>query len=591
MTLQAPTPTAVGPDDGSDRPPAPWPARSRWAGITSGVVLAVLGLLLAALLIAPLWYLVRTSLFQGFGFAEVGPNLENYRAALDSTGTVRLIVNTTVFALGVCLVAVTIGGSLAWVGERTNAPFRRWMLLIGLLPLAIPGVVYTLCFILLFGPNVGMVNQVYSSLGFEGNLVNIYSMPGMILVEGAQSSSLAYLLIAGYLRTVDSSLEESARMSGAGIGATLRKITIPLGAPTILGVLLLIFVRAIESFETPALIGIPAGIPVFTSRVFLALREVPPNFGLGATYSVFLIVVTTLCIVAYSRMLRKGERFATVSGKRGTTTRLDLGRFRWLVTAAVVTYSFCVVILPVLVLVYLSILPTFSIPSAETFSLLTLDNYRQAIDRGDFRTAVTNTVLLALGTAVLVSAVSMALAWITVRSKIRGVWVVDALASIPLVIPGIVMGLAFLTLALNIPIPIYGTLVVLLLLHFTRFLPYGMRTATAGLVQIDKELEEAAVMCGATWRRRLVRILVPLVLPTLVGGALYASLLSVRELSGSIMVYSANSRIYSVLLYDYLQGGQFGILAASGVMAVAVLLVVVLILRRTGVLGREASDG
>lgn len=572
------------------RPPAPAHVRSRWAGWASGALLIILGLSLALLLLAPLWYLVRTSLFEGFGFTEVGPTLANYSEAFNSTGTARLVVNTAVFAIGVCVVAVTIGGSLAWVGERTNAPFRRWMLVIGLLPLAIPGVVYTLCFILLFGPNTGVVNQVYNAMGFEGNIVNLYSMPGMILVEGAQSSSLAYVLIAGYLRTVDSSLEESARMSGASVGATLRKITIPLGAPTFLGVLILIFVRAIESFETPALIGIPAGIPVFTSRIFLAIREVPPNFGLGAAYSIFLVVVTTICIVAYSRMLKKGERYVTVSGKRGMTTRLDLGRARWVVSSGVIVYAFCVVILPVVVLVYLSFLPSFAMPSGQTVDMFTLDNYVRAISRSDFQLAVTNTLLLAIGTAVLVSIVSMALAWMTVRSRVRGVWIVDALASVPLVIPGVVMGLAFLTLALSIPIPIYGTLVVLLLLHFTRFLPYGMRTATAGLVQVDKELEEAGIMSGAGWGRRLVKILVPLVMPTLVGGALYVSLLSVRELSGSIMVYSANSRIYSVLLYDYLQGGQFGILAASGVMAVVVLLIVVLILKKTGVLGRDAAE-
>ncbi len=572
------------------RSPAPIPVRSRWAGWVTGGVLVILGTSLALLLLAPLWYLIRTSLFEGFGYSEVGPTLSNYAVAFNSAGTPRLVLNTAVFAIGVCIVAVTIGGSLAWVGERTNAPFRRWMLVIGLLPLAIPGVVYTLCFILLFGPNTGVVNQVYNAMGFEGNIVNVYSMPGMILVEGAQSSALAYVLIAGYLRTVDSSLEESARMSGASVGATLRRITVPLGAPTFLGVLILIFVRAIESFETPALIGIPAGIPVFTSRIFLAIREVPPNFGLGAAYSIFLVVVTTVCVVAYGRMLRKGERYVTVSGKRGMTTRLDLGRARWLVTAGVVTYSFCVVILPVIVLVYLSFLPTFAMPSGQTMDMFTLDNYVRAISRSDFQLAVTNTLILAVGTAVLVSIVSMALAWMTVRSRVRGVWIVDALASIPLVIPGVVMGLAFLTLALSTPIPIYGTLVVLLLLHFTRFLPYGMRTATAGLVQVDKELEEAGVMSGATWGRRLVKILVPLVMPTLVGGALYVSLLSVRELSGSIMVYSANSRIYSVLLYDYLQGGQFGILAASGVMAVVVLLILVLILKKTGVLGRDAAE-
>lgn len=556
--------------------------------VLAALIAAAVGLLLAGLILTPFVFLVRTSLSTGFPLRPEGPTLANYAEALGSGGIPRLMLNSGVYALGVCVVALTIGGTLAWVGERTNAPLRSWLLPIGLLPLAIPGVLFTLSFVLLLAPRTGLLNQLVAAVSPLEGLLNIYSLPGMILVEGAQASSLAYLMASGYLRSVDSSLEEAARIAGAGVLRTLRRVTMPLGAPTLLGVLLLIFVRAIESFETPALIGIPAGIPVFTSRIFLAIRESPPEFGLGSAFSMFLVVVTSVGVLLYSRLLRRGNQFVTVTGKGGAHTLLDLGPWRWAVTGGVLVYAGLVVVLPVLVLLWTSLLPSFAVPSAEALAQAGLDNYRSVIGRSDFRGAITNTAVLALGTAVLVSLVALTLAWVVVRVRVRGVWLVDAVATVPLVIPGVVMGMAFLTLALDVPVGLYGTLTILLMLHLTRFLPYGMRTATAGLLQIDRELEEAAVMSGARWARRMRKILLPLVLPTLIGGALYTALLSVRELSGSILVYSVDTRLFSILIYDYFQNGEFGLLSAAGFMVIAVLAVVVWLLRRTGVLGTTA---
>jgi iron(III) transport system permease protein len=451
------------------------------------------------------------------------------------------------------------------------------------MPLAIPGVLFTLSGLLMFTPDTGLVNALAARYLPVDGVLNIYSLPGMILVEGAQASPLAYLMIAGYLRSVDSSLEEASRVAGAGVRRTLRRITTPLGAPTLLGVLLLIFVRTIESFETPALIGVPARIPVFTSTIYLAIRDSPPNFGLAAAYSTVLIVITSVGVYLYGRVLRRAGQYATITGKGAAQTRLDLGRWRWVVTGGVLGYACLVVVMPVAVLGWTSLLPSFAPPSAEAFGQLGLDNYATILSRADFRTAVTNTAILGVSSAVIVSLIALALAWLTVRSRMRGMWLLDAIASMPLVVPGIVMGMAFLTLALNLPIGLYGTMSILILLHVTRFLPYGMRTAMAGLVQIDAELEAAAIS-GAGWLRRMRKIVFPLVLPTLFGGFLYAALLSVRELSGSIMVYTVDTRLFSILIFDYWQNGELGLLAAASVMVIAVLLVFVYALKRLGVL-------
>jgi iron(III) transport system permease protein len=159
---------------------------------------------------------------------------------------------------------------------------------------------------------------------------------------------------------------------------------------------------------------------------------------------------------------------------------------------------------------------------------------------------------------------------------------------VPLVVPGIVMGMAFLSLALNVPVALYGTMLILILLHATRFLPYGVRTATAGLAQVDAELEEAGAMSGAGWLRRMRKIVLPLVLPTLFGGFLYAALLSVRELAGSIMVYTVDTRLFSILIFDYWQNGQLGLLSAASVLVVIVLMAFVFMMKKLGVLGPGA---
>jgi iron(III) transport system permease protein len=540
------------------------------------------GLALLLLLTVPLLYLLRTSVKPGF-FQPGTVTFENYQEMFRNDRLGTLLLNSAIYAAGVCLIAVTIGGGLAWVGERTNAPLRGLLLPIGLMPLAIPGVLFTLSGLLMFSPDTGIVNSLVQRWTPFDGILDIYSLRGMILVEGAQASPLAYLMIAGYLRSVDSSLEEAARVAGAGVRRTLRRITAPLGLPTLLGVLLLVFVRTIESFETPALIGIPARVPVFTSTIYLAIRDSPPNFGLASAYSTVLIAITSIGVFLYSRVLRRSGQFATISGKGSAQTRLDLGRWRWVVTGGVLAYASVVVVMPVAVLLYGSLLPSFASPSWEAVRRFNLDNYRTIVERPDFRSAVGNTAFLALSSAVLISIIALALAWLTVRSKRRGVWLIDSLASLPLVVPGIVMGMAFLTVALNVPVGLYGTMTVLVLLHVTRFLPYGMRTAAAGLVQIDAELEEAASIAGAGWIRRMRKVVLPLVLPTLFGGFLYATLLSVRELSGSIMVYTVDTRLFSILIFDYWQNGQLGLLSAASVMVIIVLLAFVYLLKRLGV--------
>ncbi len=540
---------------------------------------------LIVFLLVPLAYLLWNSFSPGLLSGESSRTLDNYREVFTSTGLWPMVRNSLIYGVGVCVIAVTIGGSLAWVGERTNAPLRSWLLPIGLMPLAIPGVLFTLSGILMFSPDTGLINQFVASFTPLDNVLKIYSMPGMILLEGAQASPLAYLMISGYLRSVDSSLEEAARVAGAGVLRTLRRVTAPLGAPTLLGVLLLIFVRTIESFETPALIGIPARIPVFTSLIYLAIRDSPPNFALASAYSVLLVILTSIGIFLYARVLRRSGQFATITGKGAATTRLDLGAWRWAVTVGVLCYAMVVVVMPILVLLWSSLLPSFEVPSADAFGKLNFDNYSHVLARPDFQSAVSNTAILAVSSALIISVLSLLIAWVTVRSKMRAAWMVDTVASVPLVVPGIVMGMAFLSLALNIPFPLYGTMLILILLHVTRFLPYGVRTATAGLAQVDVELEEAGAMSGAGWLRRMRKIALPLVLPTLFGGFLYAALLSVRELAGSIMVYTVDTRLFSILIFDYWQNGQLGLLSAASVLVVIVLMVFVFAMKKLGVLG------
>jgi iron(III) transport system permease protein len=509
--------------------------------------------------------------------------LENFHAAYLDAENVRLFFNSLQFAVGAASLSLIIGTGLAWMNERTNTPFKTLFFALAIIPLVIPGILFTVSWIMLASPKIGLVNLALQGLfNTDVVFVNVYTMAGMIWVDGLHYSPMAFLLMSAAFRSMDPALEEQAAMSGASVLQVVRRITLQLAWPAALGSLLILFVRSIESFEVPALLGLPVGIHVYTSSIYQAIHQYPSQIGLAAAYAVTLLLITSLGIYAQSRLSSQGGRFSTITGKGFRPRAIDLGKWRYFTAALFVLYFIVIVLLPFLVLLWSSTQKFYSAPSWAAVNRMSLDSYRAVLDYPQFTATVWNSVMLALASASIIMFVSAVIAWIVVRTRLPGRWMLDNLASLPLVFPGLVLGLAIMVCYLYVDIGIYGTLWIMLVAYVTRFLPYGMRYNSASMLQIHKELEESAAMSGATWSMTFRRVVLPLLKPGLLAGFIYVMIVSIRELASSILLYSPGSEVVSIMIWELWQNGQYVELSALGVMLIVALFLLVMVAQLLG---------
>jgi iron(III) transport system permease protein len=509
--------------------------------------------------------------------------LENFRTAYYSAETFRLFLNSVQFATGTAIFALCLGTALAWMNERTNTPFKRLFFALSIIPLVIPGILFTVAWIMLGSPKIGILN-VWAQWLFNTDAVffNVYTMTGMIWVEGLHYSPMAFLLMTAAFRSMDPSLEESALMSGASILQIAWKITLKLAWPAAAGSLLILFVRAVESFEVPALLGLPVGINVYTSAIYQAIHQYPSQIGLASTYAITLLLMTGVGIYLQSRLAYHSSRFSTVTGKGFRPRTVDLGKWRYFTAALFIVYFVVIVLLPFLVLVWSSLQKFYSPPSWAALSRVSLDSYRTVLDYPQFWSTVGNSLFLAITTAVLVMLMGAIISWVVVRTKIPGRWILDNVASMPLVFPGLVLGLSIMICYLYLDIGVYGTIWIMLIAYTTRFLPYGMRYVSTSMLQIHKELEESAAMSGAQWGLTFRRIVLPLLKPGLLAGFIYVVIVSIRELSSSILLYSPGTEVVSIMIWELWQNGQYVELSALGVMLILLLFCLVMIAQLIG---------
>jgi len=534
--------------------------------------------IVAWLALVPLFFLIYQS-FRTPGTARKPAvwTLGNYLEAYSSSDTLVLFANSVEFAAGTAILALVIGTALAWMTERTNTPLKPLFYALSIIPLIIPGILFVVSWIFLASPKIGLINLVLQKMfGTEKVYVDIYSMAGMIWVDGLHYAPIAFLLMTAAFRAMDPSLEESAMMSGASMGGIFRRITLKLAFPAVAASFLILFVRSIESFEVPALLGLPVGIQVFTSAIYDAIHSYPSNIGLAAAYAITLLVITMGGIYAQSRITSQGGKYSTVTGKGFRPRTIDLGRWKYLTLGIFIVYALLVVILPFLVLLWSSLQKYYSVPSWEALQNVSLAAYKTIINYPSVGTAVWNSFILSIGSATTVMVLTAVVCWIVLRTKIRGRWVLDQIASVPLVLPGLVMGLAIMVCYLAIGGGIYGSIWILFIAYVTRFLPYGMRYNTTSMVQLHKELEESAAMSGASWLTAFRKVVLPLLKPGLLAGWIYIVIVSVRELSSSILLYSPGTEVVSIVIWEMWQNGQYVELSAFGVMLIATLFVFVM---------------
>lgn len=494
-------------------------------------------------------------------------------------------INTVVYSVGVTVVSVIIGTFLAWVVERTNTPFRNLIFLMSVIRLIIPGLLITIAWIFLLGPEAGILNVWTQSLfGLAGAPFNVFSMPGMIFVEGLQTAPIPFLLMVAAFRSMDPSLEEAARASGAGVLATARRVTLPLTAPAFLAAALIAFVTAFESFETPALIGLRADEPIqtFATEIFLRVRRSPTDFNASSAYAIVFLITAMIGVYLYRRATRSAERFETVTGKGFRPNRIDLGRWRWatmIISFILITFMF---VLPVLALLWRSLQPFNNAPTLETLGLVTTRHWEFILGYDTAWFSLRNSLVIALLAATVAVLLTALAAWIVTRSRVRGRGFLDVVLFIPIAMPGLVLGLSLVWFSLTITPFLYGTLLIIVIAHATKFLPYGMRFATASMLQISSELESAAYASGASFVQTFRRIILPLLMPGLVSAFIFVFVGSVRELSSAVLLHGFGNTTFPVALFDIFDDGRFGEAAALALVAVVILAVIVLAVRWIG---------
>jgi len=537
------------------------------------VVMLAVSLITAYLVLPPLYSVVQTSLFTTKLTGEIDEfTFRYYQDLIRELQVVGPFLNTLYFSIGSALLATLLGGSIAWIVTRTDAPLRGLGYFTAFASFGTPFILYTIGWLLLLG-KAGPINYwLKTILDQPGPVINVYSLFGMILIESLLWSPFVFLMLAAAFRSMDPSLEEASAACGARVWQTMRRVSLRLMLPAFFSVMLLIFIRSFESFEIPALVGLPGDVRVLTTSIFLDAQKLPPRYGSAGAFSVLLMVVVACALYFYFRVTREGDRFHTITGKGYRPGLIPLGRLRYLASCGLLVYSLVLLVLPFLIILWASFLPFYMQPSIEGLSKFTLKNYYTAIHFPKITDSIKNSILLGLGSASAVMALTLLASWLLVRTKMRGRWLLDLLTTLPLLFPGIVMGLAILRFYLFVPIPVYGTLWILLIAFVTRYIPYGIRYTHSGLLQLHKELEEAAYTAGASWTNCMRRIILPLVTPSFLGGWVFIFLLSAKELSMSVLLVSPQTPVVSVAIFELWENAQVGELAAFGVIWTVILV-------------------
>jgi iron(III) transport system permease protein len=528
-----------------DRParePTPW--RSAFG---LGSVLPLLLLVLTALMVV---YPLGMVLYGSFRDAAPGQpgsfTLANWQSVLSDPGTYRVLATSIAIALPRTLLALVIATLFAWCIARTTTPYKR--LLEGLLAFMffLPELPWVLAWMLLGAPQVGLINQWVG-----GDLVNVYSYGGLIVLGAVRSAPVLFLFVHPAFLAMDATLEEAARMSGASAWRTWWRINFPLLLPALLASGILSFVVAMESFEIPQLLGTPAKIFVFTTRIYdLAYGGHVADFGPAMVLAVLLLLLTGSLIVVQWRLLR-GRAYTTVSGRGYRARPIELGAWRWLPVAAILGFFLLFGALPFAVLLANSFMELSGFLSWELF---TTRHWTDALGRTAVLTSLRDTIVVGVASASIGVVASALVSYIVTRTHWRGRQLLDMVAWAPWAVPGLVMSLGFLWAF--VWLPIYGTLWVLVLVFVARGLPVGSRFFTSTMVQIGAELEESARIHGASWLRTFWRIWVPLLRPAILGAWILLFVIAVRVLDLVVLLAGPGARMLAVDIFFWTVTGR-----------------------------------
>jgi iron(III) transport system permease protein len=509
-----------------------------------------------------------------------------YAEVFGSASTYHLLKNTFLYAAGALAVSLPMAFILAWLTERTDLPGRRLLYTLMFVPMLMPSFAVALGWILLLGPNAGTINVFLRdllALGTYRGPLNIYTMWGMVFVTGIIAVPSMWLLLLALFRNFDPRLEEAAATSGAGRWQVLKRVTVPLMLPGILAVLVYFTIIFIEVFEVPLAIGTTAEIPVLSVKIYLltSRAEEGYHYGAAATFGLMTLMLGGLLMVGYLRAVRVSAKFAVVTGKGYRPRLVQLGQLKYLALAGVMVYFLVAVVLPTLILVWASLLRFYVPFSPDNFHLVSLHNYHLIFGREDFVTALQNTLITSCMAATVSMLLAAIIAWYLVRRPGLLAHVLGIVSFMPLAIPNVIIALALLLLYTGTPL--YGTLAIMILAFVTRYLAFTTRVMHAAQLQVDKVLEEAALVAGAGRVLTFVKINLRVLLPALLNGWLWVVAHAVRDFAVPLFLATSGTLLLANLIWGQWELGSMPM--ASAYIVVLIIIVVALVFIGRGRLG------
>jgi iron(III) transport system permease protein len=528
----------------------------------------------AGAIVTPVLIVLWRSLTTGkLGFS-VGWTSANYLRVFGDRDILPMLGNSVLYAGGAAALGTGLGALLAWIVARTNTPGKTLVELMPLYPILMPPIMKNIAWILLLAPKSGVLNNfLQQCCGIERQVFNAFSMAGMIWVFGLACVPLGYLFLLPVFLSFDPSLEESAYIAGSKPVHTMLKITFPLAVPAFLSAFVLNFLRGLRSFETPVLQGTPAGINVFVSRVYdsMALEF---NTGLATAYSVVLVILSVIALVFYVRATRFSERYATITGKGYRVKVIDIGKWKYLTFILVFAYFLAGIAVPFAVLIIVSMIPYFDYDTFIKFpSNMALTNYYTVMRHPSFVTGLYNSLVLSITIALTTVLAGIVMAFTIYRTRASGAKLFEFIGTLPLAFPPLVLSVGLVIICLGTPR--YNSLWALGLGLFVAYFPYAFRNASGSIVNIHKELDEAAWVHGARWRHVFFKITLPILKPSVGGALFYIFIEAIRNVDVAVLLTSPGKEYGPVTLFEYFRVGQWAEAAAGGVIYLLILIVAV----------------
>jgi iron(III) transport system permease protein len=515
--------------------------------------------------------------------SEDGATLAHYRAVFSDPALQRALWNTVVLAFWVGIASLAVGAPLAWLTARTDVPAKRLIQSLVLASFVTPPFLGAFAWVMLAGPNAGLLNKLWrEATGAEEGLLNIFTMSGLVFVVTTYTFPYVYIMIANTLALIASDLEEAAAILGAGRVSVALTVTLPMVAPALVSGFILAVLQALALFGSPAILAMPAGFHTITTQIW-SFFHFPPKTELAAAFSIPLLLATALLLLAQKKLLgRRG--YAAVGGKGGRRRTTSLGAWRYPSLLGCLAVMACAIFLPYGVLAKAAFSRAWAQPL--TWDNLTLANFSFTFfEYSATQAAIVNTLELGLMTACVGAVLVALLSYVANRRLVLGHQVVAFLALAPVVIPGVVLAVALFIAYTRPPLVLYGTLAILFVAYLTKEMPVGYAQSDATFRSIPPELEDAGRILGGGRLRVLRDITAPLAKSGVIAAWCFIFIGVIRELSASIILFTPNTKVLSVVIFDLKEEGQFGAIAVLGLVMLAMTFAVVAVVQT--LLGRD----